>query len=218
MNNRIFDIDLTRVLPPTLKNDETMLALAKVIAAQLQENSRLARLNIIYARIDELPENVIDILAYDLHVDWYDTAYPVEVKRKVLKDSVKIHKYMGTKYAVETALGNVYQDSKVAEWFEYGGKPFYFKVIVDITQSGEIITEEKQRDIYKKVFFYKNLRSHLEGIEYKANAGKGRLILGAYPSAGVQITVHPYISPSINERADITAGAFIRTGLKVKVG
>ena len=48
MNNTIYGIDLTRALPPTLKNDEDMLALARVIGAELQETGRMIRQNIIY--------------------------------------------------------------------------------------------------------------------------------------------------------------------------
>ena len=47
MNNTIYGIDLTRALPPTLKNDEDMLALARVIGAELQETGRLIRQNIV---------------------------------------------------------------------------------------------------------------------------------------------------------------------------
>ena len=35
-----------------------------------------------------------------MHVDWYDYSYPIEAKRNILRDSVKVHKKMGTKYAI----------------------------------------------------------------------------------------------------------------------
>lgn len=104
-DNDLYSVDFTRALPPVLKNDPNMLAIATVIAEQLQATAQQIRKNIIYARIDELEEPILDILAYDLHVDWYDYSYPLEVKRQTIKDSVKIHRKLGTKYAVETALG-----------------------------------------------------------------------------------------------------------------
>ena len=54
MNNNAYNIDFTRLLPAPLKNDSTMLALGVSISDTLQENIRLARLDIIYPRIDEL--------------------------------------------------------------------------------------------------------------------------------------------------------------------
>ena len=71
-DNDLYSVDFTRALPPVLKNDPNMLAIATVIAEQLQATAQQIRKNIIYARIDELEEPILDILAYDLHVDWYD--------------------------------------------------------------------------------------------------------------------------------------------------
>ena len=124
MNNEDFySADFTNSLPPALKNDPDMMALAQTISAQLQTTAAEVRKNIIYARIDELDEATLDVLAYDLHVDWYDYSYPIEVKRRTIRDSIQVHRRLGTKYAVEKALGAVYPGTKVEEWFEYGGDP-----------------------------------------------------------------------------------------------
>jgi hypothetical protein len=56
-----------------------MLALGKAIAAELQSNIRLSNIAIIYPRIDELPEKLLDIIAHDLHVDWYESDYPMMI-------------------------------------------------------------------------------------------------------------------------------------------
>lgn len=164
MNNTIYDIDLTRMLPPSLKDDENMLALANVIGDELQKTSQMAKLNIIYARIDELEETVLDILAYDLHVDWYDYSYSMEAKRALIKDSVKVHKRLGTKFAVETALGNLHPNSYVEEWFEYSGTPFYFRVILDTTNSR---AEAGYFKIKKAVDSYKRLSAFMEELIYQ---------------------------------------------------
>ena len=164
MNNTIYGIDLTRALPPTLKNDEDMLSLARVIAGELQETGRLIRQNIIYPRIDELPENVLDILAYDLHVDWYDFDYPIEAKRGVIKDSVKVHKRLGTVYATLTALRSVYPNSEIEEWFDYGGEPFLFRVVIDVTKAK---APAEYFQIKRAIDAYKRLTAHMESLIYQ---------------------------------------------------
>lgn len=164
MNNTIYEIDLTRMLPPSLKNDEKMIALANVIGAELQKTSKMAKLNIIYARIDELEETVLDILAYDLHVDWYDYSYPIEAKRALIKDSVKVHKRLGTKFAVETALGNLHPTSYVEEWFQYNGEPFSFRVILDTTFSR---AGAGYFEIKKAVDSYKRKSAHMDELIYQ---------------------------------------------------
>ena len=167
MNETVFDIDFTRALPPTLKNDENMLALAKVVAGELQTTALLSRLNLIYARIDELEENVLDILAYDFHVDWYSYDYPIAAKRAVIKDSVRVHKRLGTLYAVTTALGSVYPESEVEEWFDYNGEPFSFRVVLDVTNSK---APAEYFAIKKAVESYKRLTAHMDDLIYQCRA------------------------------------------------
>ena len=164
MNNTIYDIDLTRMLPPSLKEDEKILSLGRVIAGELQKNATLARQSIIYARIDELDENILDILAYDLHVDWYDYTYSIEAKRALIKDSVRVHKRLGTKFAVETALGGLHPNSYIEEWFQYGGEPFSFRVVLDTTHSR---AGAGYFEIRKAVESYKRLSAHMDDLIYQ---------------------------------------------------
>lgn len=164
MNNDIFNVDLTRTLPPVLKNDAKMQALSQVIAKELQENARQIKNNVIYARIDELPEKLLDVLAYDLHIDWYDYDYPVRVKRDLIKTSVRVHKKLGTVYAVETALGALHPRSEIEEWFDYGGEPFYFRIVLDVSESR---VQADSGKIIRTVNIYKRLTAHLEGLYYQ---------------------------------------------------
>jgi len=165
MNNDVYSIDFTRTLPPALKDDEKMFALGKTIADELQKTIRLSKQAIIYARIDELDSDVLDILAYDLHVDWYNYNYSVEAKRAIIKDSVKVHKRLGTKFAVHTALCNLAPQNGVEEWFEYGGEPYHFRIYVDTTDSNINVTVY---DIIQSVKFYKRLSAHLDEIIYQS--------------------------------------------------
>jgi phage tail P2-like protein len=167
MNNAVYDVDFTRALPDPLKNDNTMLALGKAIAGELQENIRLSRLAIIYARLDELDEPLLDILARDFHVDWYEDDYPVEAKRQVIKDSVKVHKRLGTKYAMTTALGSVFPHTEVQEWYEYGGTHHRFRIILDFTNA------KAPADIFQIIRtqqFCKRLTAHLDEIIIQMSA------------------------------------------------
>lgn len=167
MNNNAHNVDFTRLLPAPLKNDESMLALAESIAGALQENIRLARLAVIYPRIDELDEHTLDILARDFHVDWYDDTYPIEAKRAVIKSSVRIHKRLGTKFAVVTAIGDIFPNSKVQEWFEYGGTHHHFRIILDLTNAKAAVNYFQ---ILYAAQFYKRLSAHLDELVCKISA------------------------------------------------
>ena len=204
MSNSIYEANLTRALPPPLKNDKELVALAEIISGELQKSAQMSRLAIIYARIDELPDNILDVLAYDLHVDWYRSDYPIDTKRRIIKDSVKIHKRLGTKFAVERATGNVFPGSKIEEWFEYGGDKYRFRIIVNVTESG--VSIGRQNEVIENVRFYKNLRSHLETISYRFETA-GKLYVGACQCFGHILEVLPYTSKYIETGGKIYAGA-----------
>lgn len=161
--------DLTRenlvgTLPPALRKDPSAVALAEamadLLARRLDEIEQLR----IYPVIDRLDEQLLDILAYDFKVDWWDSEYSLEEKRRVFKDSWYVHQHMGTKAAVETAIRAIYPLTTVEEWFEYGGEPYHFKIHIDISkESGD---KSKPLRVLDLVNFYKSLRSHMDVIEY----------------------------------------------------
>ena len=132
--------DILRILPPVLKKDDGFAALGKIIAEQLAKNRELTDKALIYPAIDKLDEPVLDALAYDLNVPWYDYEGGLESKRSTIRECLQIHQYKGTKYAVRAALEGVYENVRVREWFEYGGEPNHYRIFdVDIRQVNDNI-------------------------------------------------------------------------------
>ncbi len=166
MSETIYDSDFTKYLPRPLTHDPKMIALAKAAADELLRVSGAVENVLIYSRIDELPEELLDILAYDMHVDWYDFSYPLSAKRDLLKSSVRVHKKMGTKYAIEKALSALYPESEVEEWFEYEGEPGRFRIVCDVTNSR---IAASYSDIVRAVRLYKRLSAHMDEVVYQAH-------------------------------------------------
>lgn len=160
--------NLLRTLPEVLRSDEDMLAVATAVAEALAERVSEIDSIRIYTRIDELPEDLMDILAYDFKVDWWDGNYTLQEKRNTLKSSWQVHRTLGTKSAVEKAMSAIYQDTKVQEWFEYGGDPYHFKLLIDVTYQN--VDKTKHQAVLDRVDFYKNLRSVLDEVEYYATS------------------------------------------------
>ena len=116
-------------LPAPILEDEHMRQLAEVAARVFIKVYGQRWKAALYCRIDDLDETVLDILAGDLKIDWYDYGASIDVKRRVVRDSWFVHKRMGSRTAVETAISDVYPYSIVEEWFEYGGDPYHFRII-----------------------------------------------------------------------------------------
>lgn len=169
--------NLVATLPPALQKDPSAVALAEAMADLLAQRPEEIEQLRIYPVIDRLDERLLDILAYDFKVDWWDADYSLEEKRRTLKDSWRVHKLLGTKAAVEMAISAIYPQTTVQEWFEYGGRPYHFKLQLDLT--GTFWTEERPRRILERVNFYKSLRSHVDGLEYtRYPAQPARLYVG----------------------------------------
>ena len=117
--------------------------------------------------IDNLPSDALPHLAEQYHITgnegWLQALSETE-KRNLIKSSIKMHRYKGTKYAIEEIFKTLNIVGNVEEWFNYGGKPYYFKVILQIfNRSINEETEEKLRALINE---YKNERSWLEQIEF----------------------------------------------------
>ena len=159
MSSGITKDTLMQVLPAPLANDEGMANLGEAAAMSLAALWQKVSIPIIYPAIDSLPEALLDILAKDFKVDWYDYNYGIRAKRALIKDAAFVHKHMGTVEAVEKALTDVWPPSHVEEWFEYGGDPYFFRVILEVHQTEEPIYVDSALNA---VNFYKPVRSHLE--------------------------------------------------------
>ena len=200
--------DILRILPPVLKKDDGFAALGKIIAEQLAKNRELTDKALIYPAIDKLDEPVLDALAYDLNVPWYDYEGGLESKRSTIQEW-QIHQYKGTKYAVRAALECVYENVRVREWFEYGGEPYHFKVTI-YDSGGDA---EKRGRVLAKIKYYKNLRSVLDETEFIIGIKAEMPVYAGFGICGKT----KRLKCVINERRIIGVGADIALHSGVKI-
>lgn len=150
--------------------------LAEVVAdtlISLYNDNDLLR---IYTRIDELDEMLLDVLAYDFKIDWWNENLTLSEKRRTVKDHFAVHRSLGTVGAVEKAVSAIY-DTKVSEWFDYGGSPYHYKLVADT--AGEIPDNGKFNAILDKRKYYGNLRSVLDAVTFVVKRTTPKMYVGA---------------------------------------
>lgn len=213
--------NLVATLPPALRTDPSVVALAEalgeVLAVRPAEIERLR----IYPAIDTLDEPLLDILAHDFKVDWWDPEYSLEEKRRTLKDSWRVHRLLGTRAAVEMAISAIYPHTQVLEWWEYGGEPYHFRLDINITNDS--IDSDKQRRVLERLNYYKSLRSHNDGVTYFVEAEPAIAKAGA-SAPGLWETVHvplelpvPPIKPTAGVRVGATTGLWESAAARVEL-
>lgn len=137
------------------------------------------------------PAALLPWLAWALSVDVWVADWSDDIKRAVIAESLLLHRRKGTPWAVERALVVAgAPNALVQEWFEYGGQPGYFKVMIDI--QGQDISNALEARLLATVNGFKNVRSWLDLLEYSLSA------MGAVPSLalGLQsseiVTIYPW--------------------------
>lgn len=172
MTNGITKANLMHTAPSVLVNDANMGPLVEMLADALEKLAAKLDAATLYSNIDAMPEELLDILAADLNVFWYDYDWDITQKRESLKNAGYVHRHMGTRSAIVSALTAAYPNTILQEWFEYGGEPYHFRIIT----SGEDLDQEWYDKVVKLVEQTKNARSVLDSISESFNA---RLSLNA---------------------------------------
>lgn len=116
--------------------------------------------------IDNVDASTLPHLAEQFHItgnEGWLLASTEEKKRNLIKASIELHKYKGTKYAIKKVLEMLNLDGDVEEWFQYDGEPYHFKVNIDLLNR-EMNQETKQR-LNALINEFKNTRSWLELIK-----------------------------------------------------
>ena len=156
----IYEASVLDLLPPNLKQDPDMIAAAKSLDADFLMVVNEAKQCILLPRIDSLSEDILDMLAWQMHVDFYDATLNTEVKRSLIKNAYRIHKFKGTPAAVEELISTVFDSGEVVEWFDYGGDPYKFRVIT----ANESVTVDKAEQFVRALNSVKNMRSWLDKV------------------------------------------------------
>lgn len=169
MNNGLTAERMMDSFPLALQKDPKMVALAHSIANVLEQRLDEVNLGQIYTRIDQLPEDLLDILAKDFAVDWYDHDYDLAAKRRTIKSAPYIHRHRGTAGAVLRGIRAIYPGSRLEEWWQYGGEPYHFRVMLDM--SGSDASYVSTERVLWAIGYYKSLRSHNDGVYYQSAFG-----------------------------------------------
>lgn len=152
--------EMLQVMPEPLKYKAEVVALSYAIKRAIGKMVGYTERASVYAAIDKLPEDILDLLAVELRAQYYDEDMDISIKREIVKKTMLWYHRAGTPSAVEELISAVFGEGEISEWFEYGGEPYHFKIKTDAVLSASDM--EYFEKIIRNV---KNVRSHLEEIQ-----------------------------------------------------
>lgn len=157
---KLYDSNITDVLPEVLSNDPKVQALGYALKKAMQRLIGYCQKTNIYASIDTAPEQVLDLLAIELNTQYYDDSMDIGIKRNLIKNTLVWYTNTGTPASVQELVEAVFGNGEVHEWFEYGGDPYCFKVNTTNINS----TDEMIQTLSYLVSTIQNVRSHLDVV------------------------------------------------------
>lgn len=241
MARRLGSTPFADLLPGSLSGDATVRAAAEALDSVLDATTRAIPTLLLYARLAHdtgfiepvamlpplarlteaaggpapLPDSLLDHLAWQLHVENYETAVDTPARRRLIAASLLLHRRRGTPWAVRTALESALSvPADVEDWFTYGGKPYFFRVILDVTQAG--MDEARMADALRIIRTAKNVRSWLDYVRTLSRPSLTLRHAVGVATAG-RVTIAPWMpgdAPPLSLRTACGAQAVTRITLR----
>ena len=162
--SNLADVKTKDILPSSIAEDQNVQELSATNDSYLHEIFEKVQCILLLPNLDTLPEDVVDSLAWQYHVDFYEMNMPIAKKRNMVREAIYWHRIKGTPAAVEKVVTAVFRSATVQENWEYGGQPYFFRVtgITEPLTDADTITR-----LVSAINSAKNERSWLDGIDFK---------------------------------------------------
>ena len=151
---------LTDICPPSLADGPEMRAFSEAVGQQIAALCTYADRSRSYAIVDSLDDAMCDMLAAELRTPAYLGSDALDVKRALIKNTLVFYATMGTRAAVDAMINAIYGSGRAAEWPEYGGSPYHFKVLA----LADNVAGDKRTRFLAALEAVKNVRSILDEI------------------------------------------------------
>ena len=168
---KLVDAEPASLWPAYIRENPDAMAFSYALQMGVGKMLSFARLSSLIVNIDDLPEDILDLLALELRSQYYDETMDLIVKRVIIKNSLIWHAKGGTVEAVNEMIQTVFGQGRAVEWMEFDGEPGTFHIETGRELSPEVIRQLKE--VLDKV---KNKSSTMTSVVIKRGI-KGNIYL-----------------------------------------
>lgn len=158
------DSQIVDILPYNLITPEAR-AISFAIAEEKRSFLRYSAATSLYADIDKIPEDILDLMALELNTQYYDQTLPRKKKERLISQTLLWYMHAGTPSILAEFLATILDGGYVEEWHTYGGNPYFFKAYARVSVD-EMVPVNFGRDVIRRINLYKNARSWLESFAF----------------------------------------------------
>lgn len=147
MNNiTLENCNFSKLLPLWMRLEPTDKSLAESMDNMTAQLTKKIAVLSKWDDIDNLPEERLDDLAWEMNVSWYRYDATLKQKRNIIKNAKRVHRKLGTKWAMEQVLTCYFDESAILEWWQYDGEPGHFKI-----QTVNTATVDKDAELFLSI-------------------------------------------------------------------
>lgn len=175
------------LLPPNTTAFEKKIVEATAKTTEL--NTNLSSL----IRVDDAPADFLSILAWQFSVDRWQDDWPDEIKSAQIKNSIKVHTYKGTNYALRSIVESFGYSLTIHEWWQESpmNEPGTFQITIET--NGRALTEKTSKTLVELLQDAKPLTRELKGIEINVINVQGETNVACGCYGGDDVTIYPKV-------------------------
>lgn len=156
---KLGDLEATYLsLPPNLQTEEKY-ALSAAVDRQMKKMLGICNMMQVWTDLDRVDPKYYGTIAACIKAPYYDSSFDEKTKLAIIKGTLGMYRLAGSKAAIMQLILNIFGIGTFESWYEYGGKPYHFRITTDAELTPDILS--KFADILKKV---KRARSVLDAV------------------------------------------------------
>ena len=200
--------ELADLLPSSMKENTDVQAISyaiKMATKKLIVYAGRARLS---GGIEQVPEDILDLMALELRTQYYDESLSIETERNLIKNTMTWHERAGTPSAVEELIKIVFGVGEVVEWFDFDPNdgeiiPGQFDIETNAT-----MTEQMAQDFVRIIEKAKRESSHLRRLLIRRSISNSM-----EAKSGLVQSSHATIDPTVTQSQEIFDAKRANVGL-----
>lgn len=162
----ILNAKLIDLMPATLKFSQEIQWICASVQPEIDEIIACID-KILFTCLDYLDDLTLDYLLVECNMANSPEMTLITTRQdkiNFIKNYVQLKKLKGTKAGIQYVLELLGLRSTIREWFEFGGKPYTFKIFIPSTEN---IPQNKIAQLDNLIRNYKNTRSHFGYDDFK---------------------------------------------------
>ncbi|HGF3735248.1 TPA: phage tail protein I [Vibrio parahaemolyticus] len=156
------------------------------------------------------PIELLPWLAWAVSVDSWRSHWPEDVKRRMVANSLDMHRIKGTRPAVELAIESLGLDYRLLEWFQESPKAQPGTFALDVYINNDAYSVIKNTELEQVINDAKNARSHLRKVNLNLSS-EGTFYLGCKNFSGETTELRPWDLEEIKQTGNYDVGLSVQS-------